>query len=348
MVAPSVASAAKFLSTPPNTVQGFILYGSDTVQIASRAETLIRALSAKATGAEIIRLHDSDLAADPTRIGVELGTGSLFGGTKILWMTSLPAKAQASVADIVSRPLENSYLVVQAPDLKKSHKLVQTFEAAPYLAAVASYGEDRESLAATIHQQIAAAGYVLEEGAAALIVLRCDGSFLLARSGAEKLMTFAGSSRYISVADVEACLVDQQTAGLSEIADHTLNGEGKRAVLALERFMAVEQNITPVMAVLSSSLQRLHSLKVATDSGTAITQAIKELRPPVFFKQQDVLAAQVRRWTKQDLEAQIAAFNDALKETRLRPALAGDIANDLLLKIAGCVKNPREAAKPLR
>jgi DNA polymerase-3 subunit delta len=63
-------------------------------------------------------------------------------------------------------------------------------------------------------------------------------------------------------------------------------------------------------------------------------QAIKELRPPVFFKQQDIVAAQARRWTVAALSAQIGQLNTALKETRLKPGLAEDITADLLIAIA--------------
>jgi DNA polymerase-3 subunit delta len=335
MVAPGAASAAKFLSAPPNAVRGFLFYGSDSLQIAARAEALVRALAGKlGPDAEILRLHDSDLAADPARITVELTTGSLFGGTKIIWLTALPVKAQGPLAEIARRPLEGAYLAVQAPDLKKSHKLVQAFEAAPFLAAIPSYGEDQESLSAALRRQAQSAGYEIAADAAALIAVRCDFSALLAQSEMEKLMTFAGLSRQISLGDVEACLADQQTAGLSEIVDHALNGEGRKALAAFERFMAAEQNVTPVLVVLSQALLRLHALRCAADAGTPLQQAIKELRPPVFFKQQDVLAAQAKRWTAAALSAQIGRLNTVVRETRLRAALAEDIAEDFLIAVA--------------
>ena len=335
MVAPSAASAAKFLSSPPGSVRGFLFYGSDSLQIAARAEALVRALS-RGIGhdAEILRLYESDLAADPARIAVELTTNSLFGGTKIVWLPALPAMAQAALADAVTRPIEGAYLAVQAPELKKSHKLVQAFETAPYLAAIPSYGEDRESVSAAIREQARSAGYELAANAAALIALRCDLSALLAQSEAEKLMTFAGSRRRITLEDVEECLADQQTAGLSEIADSALNGEGRKALLAFERFLAAEQNVTPVLIVLSQALFRLHALICAADAGTPLSQAVKELKPPVFFKQQDLLIAQARRWTAARLSAQIARLNGVVRETRLRPALAEDIAADFLIAIA--------------
>jgi DNA polymerase-3 subunit delta len=335
MVAPSAASAAKFLSSPPAAVRGFLFYGSDSSQIAARAEGLVRALADKiGRDAEIIRLHDSDLGADPGRIAVELSTGSLFGGTKIVWLTALPLKAQAALAVTAGSPIEGAYLAVQAPDMKKTHKLVQAFEAAPYLAAIASHGEDEQSLSAAIRRQVQAAGYDIAADAAALIAVRCDFSALLAQSETEKIVTYAGPSRQISAADADACLADQQTAGLSEIADSALNGEGRKALLAFERFMAAEQNVTAVLIVLGQALLRLHALRSAADAGTPLLQAMKELRPPVFYKQQDVIAAQARRWTAGALSAQIARLNETLRETRLRQALAEDIAAGFLIAIA--------------
>jgi DNA polymerase III subunit delta len=335
MVAPNAASAAKFLSAPPAAVRGFLLFGNDAMQIAARAEALVSALSAKAgPDAQIIRFHDSDLDADPSRPGIELSTGSLFGGTKIVWLTSCPVKAQTPLSAIAEAPLQDAYLVVQAAGMKKGHKLLTAFEGASYLAAIGSYGEDEGNLTASIRQRAQAAGYSMDADAAALIAERCGFSALLAQSETEKLMTYAGQSRRIALEDVEECLADQQTSGLSEIVDAALSGEGRKALLAFERFMAAEQNVTPVMVVLAQTLLRLHSLRASADAGTPVTQAIRELRPPVFFKQQDALAAQVRLWSAAALTAQIGKLNTILKETRLRPTLDTDIAADFLIAIA--------------
>jgi DNA polymerase-3 subunit delta len=335
MVAPSAASVQKFLSAPPSGVRGFLFYGSDGLQISARAEALASSLTKKAgPDAEVIRLHDTDAAAAPDRIATELNTGSLFGGAKIIWLTHLPAKAHAAVFEAIAAPIEGAFLIAQAPDLKKSHKLVQTFEGAPYLAAISCYGEDRDSLIAGIRDHVSSLGCEIDADAAALVAARCDFSALLARSEAEKLITYAGPARRITSPDVDNCLMDQQTASLGEIIDHALDGKGREAILAFERFMAVEQNVTPVFVVLSSGLLRLYALRTAADAGTSVMQAIKELRPPVFFKQQDTLASQVRGWSAQALSAVLHRLNAVLKETRLKPALAEDLTANFILQIA--------------
>ena len=335
MVAPNAASAQKFLSAPPNSVRGFLFCGSDGLQISARAEALASLIAKKAgPDAEVIRLHDTDAAAAPDRIATELNTGSLFGGTKIIWLTNLPAKAHAAVLEAVATPIEGAFLIAQAPDLKKSHKLTQTFEDVSYLAAISCYGEDRDSLISGIRNHVSSLGCEIDADAAQLVAARCDFSALLARSEAEKLITYAGPARRITSADVDECLIDQQTAGLGEIVDHALDGEGRKAMLAFERFMAVEQNVTPVFVVLSSSLLRLYALRTAVDAGAPVMQAIKELRPPVFFKQQDTLAAQVRGWSTHAVTAVLRELNAILKETRLKAALAEDLTANFILRIA--------------
>ena len=335
MVAPNAASVQKFLSAPPSSVRGLLFYGPDGLQISARAEAVASLLAKKAgPDAEVIRLHDTDAAAAPDRIATELNTGSLFGGTKIIWLTNLPAKAHAAVLEAVAMPIEGAFLIAQAPDLKKSHKLVQTFEGVSYLAAISCYGEDRDSLIAGIRSHVSSLGCEIDADAAALVAARCDFSALLARSEAEKLVTYAGPARRITSTDVDECLVDQQTAGLTEIIDHALDGEGRKAMLAFERFMAVEQNVTPVFVVLSSSLLRLYALRIAVDAGAPVKQAIKELRPPVFFKQQDSLAAQVNGWSAHAVTAVLRELNAVLKETRLKAALAEDLTANFILRIA--------------
>jgi DNA polymerase-3 subunit delta len=345
MVALKEAAAARFLSAPPSAARGFLLYGSDSLQISARAEALANTI-VKRTGpdTEIIRLHDTDAAAIPDRLPVELTTGSLFGGARIVWLTSCPAKAHAAILDVIAQPFEGAFLIVQAPDLKKSHKLFQAFEAASYLAAVPCYGEDRQSLAAAIQQHVSSQGYEIDSEAAALIATRCDFSTLIARAEAEKLMTYAGATRRIAPADVETCLIDQQTAGLSDIVDRALEGEGRKALVALDRFLSVDQNVTGVFLALTSALQRLLALRAAADAGASIPQAIKELRPPVFFKQQDALAAQVRCWTSDTLTAVLSELNAILMETRLKPALAENLTANYILKVARAARSGRASS----
>jgi DNA polymerase-3 subunit delta len=60
---------------------------------------------------------------------------------------------------------------------------------------------------------------------------------------------------------------------------------------------------------------------------------VRSLRPPLHFKQRDVLEQQCRRWTLPKLAAALARIAEAAKAARLNSALEGTLAESLLLDL---------------
>ncbi len=346
MVSVTAANVQRFVKSNPSTISGYLIYGSDVLQIRTVASAVISGLREKhsSTG-DLIRLSEADIAGDPDKILTELSMRPLFGGTNIVSVSSVGAKATGIIQDAVSAPFPDAYLVVEAPDLKKSHKLAQIFEAAPYLAAIACYGEDAASLSTSLRQRLEKLGHQIDNDALSMILDRADGSAALAFPEIEKLSLYAGKNNKITLADVEHVLSDQETAEFSEIVDAALEGNAKEALAALDRVLAVERNITPVLMILIAALQRLHVLRGSVDNGAPASSAIKQLRPPVFFKQQDALLRQVRLWATHDLADLLRQSNAVLLQTRLQPQLAEQITAAHILAVAVQAKSAKRIAR---
>lgn len=329
-IAPTAAQAKA--SAPQGKLTGFLVYGTDALQIASVAGGIAGGFRERGAG-ETIRLSDGDLG-DSGRLEAELTTPSLFGTKSIVWLSSCPPKAQAALQQLVAKPLDANYLVVQAPDLKKSHKLAELFESAPYLGAVACYGETTRDLSQSIRDRFQALGHSVDEDAVSRISALGDGAMALIAPEIEKLSLYAGPGAPIGEADVDAVLSDQETSEVFDVIDAALLGHVKATADAFERAQAAETSVAPLMVLFGSALQRLHTLAVAASQGTPPAVAVKQLRPPVFFKQQDTLLRQARLWPLDAVERAWRSLNDATRQTRLRPDLAEALALTFLLRIA--------------
>jgi len=66
-------------------------------------------------------------------------------------------------------------------------------------------------------------------------------------------------------------------------------------------------------------MQQLRDARAMIDEGATPTDAVAKLRPPVFWKDRDAVAAQARLWTGKKLNA---AF-DVLWQAELRSKVAG-------------------------
>jgi DNA polymerase-3 subunit delta len=349
MVAVKSQFAHRFLAQPPKTTIGAILYGSDSAQISAYAETLAATWSAHAAGSQapdVIKLHDADMSADPQRIAVELMTVPMFGSGKVVWLQSPPSAANSEIIAAVETGLRDVRLIVQAPDLKRTAKLVQVFEADANLAAIACYGEEERDVLAMMRREIAAEGYEIDADALSLLHARAGASQLVARAEIEKLISYAGDERRITAADVEAATGDQAEAGFDDVIETALNGQPDQALRNYDRLVSSGTSSVAVLTLLQMRLLRLHALRATVDAGQPALQAVKALRPPVFFKQQDSLARQVTNLRQPLLADMVALVFDAVRDTRLKPQIADQVAAQALLRVAAaCEKNSRSSSR---
>jgi DNA polymerase-3 subunit delta len=58
------------------------------------------------------------------------------------------------------------------------------------------------------------------------------------------------------------------------------------------------------------------------------------MRPPLFFKQKDVFARQVRRWTRPQLDQALRRIAEAAKAARLSSVIEDILAERLILSLS--------------
>ena len=85
MVAVKAHQAQAFLKAPESRFSAYLLYGTDPGLISERAHMLAKLVASRDDPpGEIVRLDDIDLENDPDRLSVELLTIPMFGGRKIV------------------------------------------------------------------------------------------------------------------------------------------------------------------------------------------------------------------------------------------------------------------------
>jgi hypothetical protein len=70
------------------------------------------------------------------------------------------------------------------------------------------------------------------------------------------------------------------------------------------------------------------------ERGESFEVAVGRLRPPPHFRQKAALKAQCARWRLADIATGISAAHEALRQTRLKPALEQDIAGEIIVAMA--------------
>lgn len=335
MVAVKGAEAARFLTDPPKTIDAILFFGTDPGLVSERSQKLARVLADReAPPGEILRIDDPDLEDDSGRLAVELQTRPMFSGRNIVRASMGRRITAAAVKTILeTSPLEG-VLILEAGNLKADDSLRKLFEKGARLAAIGCYPDSAADISALILEVVQSFGVKITPNAHALLMTRLGADRALSRAEIEKLALYALDKGAIDDDDVDAIVGDAADLQLERIAEAAAQGQSKQAMIDLGRAIASGDDPQAIILIAQRYFLKLHRVRADIDSGMRVDEALRSLRPPLHFKQRDVFAAIVRRWSRAMLERALDRIADAARAARLSSAHDDTQAERLILALA--------------
>lgn len=129
-----------------------------------------------------------------------------------------------------------------------------------------------------------------------LLVELLGSDRLVSRSELEKLALYVGAAKRITLSDVQACIGDNAAASLDNIIFAAFSGERHALNKELQRSFFEDAPPVTVLRAAARHLQRLHLAAALMAKGYTASQAMKALKPPVFYKQESGFSNQLRLW----------------------------------------------------
>ncbi|MGE0741475.1 MAG: DNA polymerase III subunit delta [Hyphomonadaceae bacterium] len=316
------ASIRRFLDKPDKNVGAVLLHGPNESFVHEAAQALAAwSLGKSDDPYAITKLGEDEIKRDSARLADALAAQSLLGGPTIVWARISGKSADDAILAAlagIERGDPNGYLIVEAGDLGSSADLVKKFGAAERAAAIAFYEEteaERAQYARTLAKE---RGIEFDRDAEDVLLAGLPSDRGLARQEIEKLALYAHNlGRKVSSEDLEALMANEAESALDAASLAAAQGKTAHAVEALARIDGLSG-----VSALRALLRRLHQLRdarVLVDGGMSASDAVAKLRPPVFWKERDAVAAQVRLWSAKKLNA---AY-DVLWSAELRSKTAG-------------------------
>ncbi len=121
---------------------------------------------------------------------------------------------------------------------------------------------------------------------------------------------------------------------LERVYGAAASGDGARAVAECTRAVASGESPQAIILATQRYFQRLHRVRTALDRGQSLDEALRQLRPPLHFKQKDAFAAQCRAWSGARLDDAMRRIASVAREARLASAIEEPLAERLLLALA--------------
>lgn len=307
--------ADSVVRNPPAELRAVLFFGPDAGLVHERAVALAAAITGDLDDVfRYVELSEAALKVDRAVLVDEALARSLTGGRRVILVNAsdgLSADFEALLAHPGLADPESGLVIARAGDLGARSALRRLFEAAANGAAIACYADDAPALHRLVAWTLQDAGVSADRNAIDLIVGSLGTDRQLNRRELEKLVLFAGRGGSVDVDDIAACLGDSAAVALDDTVYAAADGDHLELDRALER--AWSEGLTPVALLRAGQrhLQRLHIVgALRRQRGLSLQDAIKSLRPQVFWKVEDRFRAQAGRWSSPAIEQALARLTE--------------------------------------
>lgn len=324
-----------FLSTASRRYRLFVVYGPDRGLVAERAAAI-----AARTGVSlddpfaVLKMDASEIGSHCGRLIDEINAIGLFGGGKLVWVRDAAnEKGLIEALQILAdHPPEESFLIVEAGDIKKTSALRKLSDAARAIASIPCYADDIRALNALIDQELSSDGLRISPDARQMLLELIGGDRIASRNEVRKLALYCRGAETIDETRVAEIIGDASAISADEAVDAILKGDPDAFLHAAQKVVSSK---TPIFLVLQGCLRQFQLLDAMRaemeDKRLQSSQVMQTLGRHLHFKRKPVIEQALRNWSSAAIAKEMGRLQAAILQSRKRPALGDTIALQTLL-----------------
>ncbi len=259
---------------------------------------------------------------------------SFFDETKLILISRVSEKVIKLINELLDRNINDITIVLNAGTLEKKSKLRSLFEKDKKLICIPFYKDDNRTLIQLANNFFRNNKIPISQEIINLIVERSSGDRINLNNELNKISLFLLNKEKININDVIKLTNLAENYSISELADNCLSKNIKKINKILnENNFSVDDCILIVRTLLIKS-KRLLEIKKMNNSNLNIEQIISNYKPPIFWKDKEIVKNQASKWSLKDAEKLIYKIHDIELMVKKNYHNSLNIVSDFILNTA--------------
>ena len=259
-------------------------------------------------------------------------TKSFFENEKLIIINRATDKIKTVIDEILEKEIEDLVLVVNAQILDKKSKLRSFFEKNKKTICVAFYADSSQTLSSIINNFFRENKIPVSQQSINLIVQRCRGDRLNLQNELEKIRSFTRNKKTIDIKDLLKLTNIAENYSVSELIDNCLAKNKKKTINILnENNYSLDDCILIIRTFLIKS-KRLLRLSKEIDNNKNIDEIISSFKPPIFWKDKDIIKQQIQSWSYNNIKNLIYKINETELIIKKNSINALNILSDFIIE----------------
>ena len=259
---------------------------------------------------EILKYDEQEILNSKDEFLSSLFTKSLFENEKLVIISRATEKLFAIINIILEGEFLETKIIIKSTNLEKKSKLRNLFEKEKQLICTPVYEDDSRSLNFIINNFLKEHKFNLSQEIKNILIERSKGDRINLKNELSKLKNLQISKTKLNIEDVLKLSNLAENYSVFELSDNYLAKNSKKVSNILNENNYSSDDCILIIRTILSKAKRLLKLKNQIDNNTNIDQAISSFKPPVFWKEKDILKKQAQSWSTNEVKEMIFKIND--------------------------------------
>ena len=310
-----------------NKTNYFLFYGENEGQ----KQDLIKANFSKFTKENTYKYTEKDVIENKQIFLENIYSKSFFENEKLILISDVSDKILNLIEEIIGSDINDVVIILIAKRLDKKSKLRNYFEKEKIVLTVPFYEDTPQTLLSIAKKILFENKINLSSENINLIIERSHGDRINLKNELQKIINLSQNNKKLQLEDILKLTNLSENYSAGELVDNCLSKNKKRTLNILnENIPSSEDNIL-ILRTFLNKLKRLRKLRLDLDQNSNIDQVINSFKPPIFWKDKNIIKQQIKIWELNDIESFIVDLNNTESLIKRNPQISNQIINNMIL-----------------
>ena len=312
----------------------FLVYGPNEGLVRNIIQTLSTTFKNNDAADEVL-ISAKNLDEEPNKIMEEIQTFSMFNTKKIILVDTIKDKHSSIIDGLQNHEFENTILILKSDNLTKSSKLRKLFDASKSIFSIPCYEDDARSIMNLVQSFIQSSNLTLDREIKNYLVQFLSNDRSLNQNELEKIYLYQKNrEESLTLEEVKLILNDSTSTSLNKVNESIMYGKTKNASKVIHKIFSEGTNSIAIIRSLINYMLRIQQTKIEIKKQKSFDEAVKILKPPLFWKDKDNFRNHCNAWPLNEIEKCLTILLNAEYKCKSESSLSPVICEKYVLNIA--------------
>ena len=282
---------------------------------------------------------ESEVLNNKSNFFEEILSKSFFENEKLIIISRSTDKITSIIEEILEKKIDDLVLILNSGSLEKRSKLRLLFEKNKEIICIAFYEDNNQTLSSMANQFFRNNKIQISQQAINLIINRCRGDRQNLKNELNKIESFIKNKKKIEISEILQLTNLAENYSVTELVDNCLaKNKNKTLNILNENNYNLEDCIIVIRTMLAKS-KRLLKLFQEIKISNNIDSAISSIKPPIFWKDKQIVKDQINKWSHKNIELLIFKINEIELLIKKNSSISLSVLSDFIIEQASTASN---------